>query len=203
MNIINLLNQCGIYQRDLNNWDQKFNTNKKWLSLHLFIQEAYQRRLASGTMVAGQGKYMSRNCFATLAANATAITEEASDDDTAKTITGTINSHMAHLSQQTTATLEANRNQINASLQQLASNNEQLHQQQQALMQQMPMLTTNTNVPRTRITAGARINYPFGINAIARPPTQVYVPPPLQGFQQQQPYYPPCDGGRGGGGRRP
>ena len=107
---------------------------------------------------------------------------------------------MAHLSQQTAATLEANANQINASLQQLVSNNEQLHQQQQALMQQMAMLTTNANVPRTRIAAGgARINYPAAIAAIARPLTQIYAPPPLQGFQQQ-PYYPPRGGGRGGGG---
>ena len=141
---------------------------------------------------------MSRNCFASLAANDITITKEVSDDNTAKTIACTINSHMAHLSQQTTATLQANANQIKASPQQLASNNEQLHQQQQALMQQMAMLTSNANVPRTRIAAGgARINYPV---AIAHPPTQIYAPPPLQGFQQQQPYYPPCGGGRVGGG---
>ena len=120
-----------------------------------------------------------------------------SDDDTAKTIAGIINSHMAHLSQQTVASLEANANQMNASLQQLASNNEQLHQQQQSLMQQIAMLTTNTNVPRTSITAGgAWTNYP---TVITRPSTQIYAPPPLQGFQQQQPYYPPHSGGQGGG----
>jgi hypothetical protein len=44
---------------------------------------------------------------------------------------------MAHLSQQTAASLEDNTSQINASLQQLASNNEQLRQQQQLPMQQM------------------------------------------------------------------
>ena len=65
-------------------------------------------------------------------------------------------------------------------------------------MQQMAMLTTNANVPRTRIAAGgAQNNYPA---AIARPPTQIYASPPLQGFQQQQPYYPPRGRGRGGGG---
>ena len=201
MNVIDLLTRCGIYQRDLNDWeDQKIDANKTWLNLRPFLQEAYQRRLASGTMMTGQGGYASRNRFAALAADGTAITEEASDDDTAETIAGTIISHMAHLSQQTTATFEANANQINASLQQLASNNEQLHQQQQALMQQMAMLTTNANVPRTRIAAGgARINYPAAIAAIARPLTQIYAPPPLQGFHQQ-PYYPPRGGGRGGGG---
>ena len=65
---------------------------------------------------------------------------------------------MAHLSQQTAASLEANGSQINASLQQLALNNEQLDQQQQLLMQQMAMLTTNANVPRTRITASGAQN---------------------------------------------
>jgi hypothetical protein len=108
---------------------------------------------------------------------------------------------MAHLSQQMTATLEANVNQINDSLQQLALNTEQLYQQQQALMQQMAMLTTNDNVPRTRIAVGgARINYPAAIPAITCPPTQMYAPSPLQGFQQQQPYCSPRGGGRGCGG---
>ena len=89
-------------------------------------------------MTAGQDGYVSHNRFVTLALDGTTITEEASDDDdTVESVTGTINSHMVHLSQQTMATLKANANQINASLQQLASNNEQLHQQQQALMQQI------------------------------------------------------------------
>ena len=111
--------------------------------------------------MAGQGGYALRNRFAALAANSTTAIKDVSDDDIIKTIAGTINSHMAHFSQQTAASLEANASQINASLQQLASNNEQLHQQQQLLMQQMAMLTTNTNVPRTRIPAGgAQNNYP-------------------------------------------
>ena len=59
MNIIDLLTQCGIYQRNLDNWDQKLDANKKWLNLRPFIQEAYQRHLASGTMAAGQGGYAS------------------------------------------------------------------------------------------------------------------------------------------------
>ena len=129
MNVIGLLTRCGIYQRNLDDWDRKPDADKTWLSLRSFIQEAYQCRLASGTMTAGQGGYESRNRFAALTVDGTAITKEGSNDNTAETITGTINSHMAHLSQQTTATLEANTNQINASLQQLTWNNEQLHQQ--------------------------------------------------------------------------
>ena len=118
-------------------------------------------------MTSGQGGYASRNGYATLTADRTA--KEMSDDDTTKTIADTINSHMAHLSQQTAASLEANASQINTSLQQLATINAQLHQQQQLLMQQMVMPTTNVNVPRTRNTAGgAPSNYPA---TIARPPT--------------------------------
>ena len=41
MNVIDLLTRCGIYQRDLNNWDQKLDANKTWLNLRPFIQEAY------------------------------------------------------------------------------------------------------------------------------------------------------------------
>ena len=195
MNVINLLTRCGIYQQDLEDWEQQPDINKTWLNLRPFIQEAFQCHLSSGTMTAGQGRYASRNQYAALAADGN--TKEVSDDDTTETIAGTINSHMAHLSQQMVASLEANASQINASLQQPALNNKQLHQQQQSLMQQMGMLTPNTNVLRTRITAGGtRTNYP---TAIARPPTQIYAPPPLQGFQQQQLYYSPRGGGQGGG----
>jgi hypothetical protein len=74
--------------------------------------------------------------------------DDVSDDDTAKTIARTINFHMANLSTQMAASLEANAMQINASLQQLATNNAQLHQQQQLLMQQMAMLTTNAATTR-------------------------------------------------------
>jgi hypothetical protein len=145
MNIINLLTQCGLYQCDLEDWECKPDAEKTWLNLRPFIQEAYQHCLASGQMTTSQGGYTSRNHFAEFA-NAT--DKEVSDDDTAKTITTTINSYMANLSVQTAASLDANATKINASLQQLATNNAQLHQQQQLMMQQMAMLTTNANTPR-------------------------------------------------------
>ncbi len=132
MNIIDLLTPCGLYQCDLDDWDRKPDAEKTWLNLRPFIQEAYQRCLASGNMTTGQGGYASRNRFAGFANNAGE--DNVLDDDTAKTITTTINSHMASLSAQTAASLEANAMQINASLQQLATNNAQLHQQQQSLM---------------------------------------------------------------------
>ncbi len=76
-------------------------------------------------MTTGQGGYTSCNHFAAFANNV--AEEDVLDDDTANTIATTINSHMANLSVQTAASLEANTMQINASLQQLATNNAQLH----------------------------------------------------------------------------
>ncbi len=184
MNVINLLTRCDLYQRDLNDWDCKPDTEKTWLNLRPFIQEAYQRCLASKNMTTGQGGYASCNRFVGFVNNAGE--DDVLDDDTAKTIAMTINSHMANLSAQTAASLEANVTKINASLQQLPTNNTQLHQQQQSLMQQMAMLTTNAS--RTRN------------NMYVAPPTQIYAPPPLHGFQQQS-YYPHRGDGHGGGGR--
>jgi hypothetical protein len=175
MNVIDLLTKCGLYQRDLEDWDRKPDANKMWLNLCPFIKEAYQRCLALGTMMAGQGGYTSCNRFAPFQAN-NATDGNILDDDAAETISNTINSHMANLSAQTAAFLEANATQINASLQQLATNNAQLHQQQQSLMQQMALLTTNAAMTRN--------------NAYVPPPAQIYAPPPLHGFQQQS-YYPP------------
>jgi hypothetical protein len=77
-------------------------------------------------MRAGQGGYTSCNRFALFQAN-NATDDDVLDDDTAETIAITINSHMANLLAQTAATLEADTTQINASLQQLTTNNAQLH----------------------------------------------------------------------------
>ncbi len=130
MNVIDLLTRCSLYQRDIEDWDHKSDADKTWLNFRPFIQKAYQRPLASGTMTAWQGGYTSCNHFAPFQAN-NATEDYVSDDNTAETIAITINSHMANLSAQTAASLEANATQINASLQQLATNNAQLHQQQQ------------------------------------------------------------------------
>jgi hypothetical protein len=72
--------------------------------------------------------------------------DEFSDNDMAETIAGTINSHMANLSMQTTASIKASATQINAPLLQLqlAGNNNQLNLQQQAILQQMAMLSKHT-----------------------------------------------------------
>jgi hypothetical protein len=181
MNVINLLTRCGLYQRNLEDWECKPDAGKTWLNLRPFIQEAYQRCLASGQMTTSQGGYTSPNRFV---AFTNATNKEVSEDDTAETITTTINSHMVNLSAQTSASLDANATQINASLQQLATNNAQLHHQQQLMMQQMVMLTTNANTPRN--------------NTYMAPPTQIYAPPPIPGYQQQSFYHPRGDGHGGG-----
>ncbi len=41
MNVIDLLTRCSLYQRDLEDWDCKLEPAKRWLNLHLFIQEVY------------------------------------------------------------------------------------------------------------------------------------------------------------------
>jgi hypothetical protein len=126
MNVIDLLTRCGLYQHDLEDWDRKPDTNKTWLNLRPFIQEAYQHCLASGTMTAGQGGNTFLNHFAPFQAN-NATDNNVLDNNTAETIAITINSHLANLLAQTAASLEANATQIKSSLQQLATNNAQLH----------------------------------------------------------------------------
>ncbi len=59
----------------------------------------------------------------------TAEEDNVSDNNTAETIAGMINSYMANLSLQTAGTIEASRTQVNATLQQMASNQAQLQQQ--------------------------------------------------------------------------
>jgi hypothetical protein len=106
-----------------------------WINLHPFIQEAYQQCLTSGTITSTQSGYAQSNRFAGLATN------EDSDNNTADTISETIDLHMANLTVQTTATLKEHVMQTHASLQQLPANNAQLHQQQQAIMNQMAMMS--------------------------------------------------------------
>jgi hypothetical protein len=74
-------------------------------------------------MTSAQGGYTGGgNRFAGL----TAKEDDVSDDDTAEMIAGTINLHMANLSLQTVATIKASRTQVNATLQQMATNQAQL-----------------------------------------------------------------------------
>jgi hypothetical protein len=135
------------------------------INLHPFIQEAYQQRLTSETITSTQSWYAQSNWFAGLATN------KDFDNNTANTITGTINLHMANLTAQATATLNKHATQTNAPFQQLETNNAQLHQQQQAIMNQMAMMSLEgayqgaTPVVTPQQTAHA--------------PSQIYLPPAL------------------------
>ena len=160
--VIDLLAHCGLYQRDLEDWECKPLVDQTWINLRPLIQKAYQRRLTSGTITSAQGGFAHNNRFAGLA------TDVDSDDDTAETIAGTINSHMANLTAQTATTINEHAMQTNASLQQLDANTTQLHQQQQAMMNQMAMMTMNNGAQ-----AGA------AQQTFARPPTQIYQPATL------------------------
>ncbi len=82
-----------------------------------------------------QSGYTQGNHIAGLATN------KDSDNDTADTIAGTIHLLTANLTVQTTATLNEHAMQTNASLQQLAANTSQPHQQQQTTMNQMAMMS--------------------------------------------------------------
>ena len=136
-----------------------------YYNLRPVIQDAYQHRLQSGNTTSGQGRYLSCNAFAGLTQN---NDEEINNKTTGmvETIAATINLHFSNLSGKTAASLDANATQVNASLQQLASNNIQLHQQQQAMMQQMALLM-NTPWP----TCGT------ARNTGQQPPSQIYAPP--------------------------
>ncbi len=116
-------------------------------------------------MTSAQGGYTGEgNRFTGL----TAKEDNVADNDTAETIAGTINLHMANLSLQTAATIEASRTQVNATLQQMATNEAQLQQQQQQMMQQMAMMSF---APRQN----------SGRNTAYVPPpvaTQAYAPSP-------------------------
>ncbi len=165
MNVINLLTHCGLYQRDLEDLDCEPDANKTWHNLCPFIQEAYQRHLQLGTMTASQGGYASQNRFAGF----TVTNEECvSNKDTAKTIAGTISSHFANLFTQMAASIKAITSQVDASLQQLTNNNAQLQQQQQAITQQMALLSINATMSQSK--------------AYVQPPTQIYAPPPPTGL---------------------
>ena len=103
-----------------------------------FIQEAYQQRPQSGVTMALLRGYASINRFVGLAE-----INEASNNSLVETLAGTITTHMANLSVQTAASIEANKIQINTLLQQMATHGAQLQQQVHAMMQQMAMLIMN------------------------------------------------------------
>ena len=121
-NAIRLLLGSGLYQRDFEEWDRKNATDKEWMNLKPFIQEAYQQQLNVTGNTSGPHGYM-QNAFATL--------EELDDDKDADV--ATVITQMAALttqSQATVASTAATSSSVAAAIIQLNNN-------QQAMMQQM------------------------------------------------------------------
>jgi hypothetical protein len=107
---------------------------------------------------------------------------------------------MANLTAQTTATLNEHAMQMNLSLQQLAANNEQFHQLQQAIKNQMAMMSLGG-----AYQGGAAVVTPHQ-TAYASP--QIYIPRALPHHQQRYYNTPQQFGARGrmvgqSGGRSP
>jgi hypothetical protein len=165
--------QCVLYQCNIEDWESKPLGVQPWINLRPFIQEAYQQCLTSGTITSTQNGYTQSSRFAGLATN------KDSDDNTAGTIAGTINLHMENLTAQTTATLNEHAMLMDASLQQLATNNAQLHQQQEDIMNQMAMMSLGGAYQ----SATAVVT----LQQTTHAPPQIYLPPALP--HQQQGYY--------------
>ena len=166
INVLDLFTQTGLYQRKLKDWECKPEGEQTWINLRPHIQEAYQQRLTLGTVTSAQGGYAQNNQLAGLTRN------EESTNNTADTIADTITTHMAKLSKMRTASINKHTTQTNASLQQLAANTNQLHQQQEDIINQMGMMTMNhgASAPATQQTF-----------ARAHPP--IYQPPALPQYQ--------------------
>jgi len=131
-NAIRLLLECGLYQRNFEEWDHKLAADKIWINLKSFTQEAYQQRLNTTGNTSGQHGYV-QNEFAVLEE-----LEDNEEEDVATVIT-----QMAALttqSQLTAVSTAATSSLVAAAIQQLNTN-------QQAMMQQM-MADTNANTTR-------------------------------------------------------
>jgi hypothetical protein len=141
MNVMDLFARSGIYVRHMDDWEHKPDVDKTNVNLRPFIQAVYQRRLASGVIIATQSGYASSNHFAGLTTN-----NDMLDDGTAKTIIKSINTHMANLSAtvllQSTASNNANTAVFNASMQQVAANEAQCNSNHNHMMQQFEMMLT-------------------------------------------------------------
>jgi hypothetical protein len=142
MNTICILLTTGMYIRVFRDWDQLAKGAKTWIELHRIIQEAFQCRLNALAPTLGHQGYapalpFQQNAFNALAANNL-------DDDTAKTGT----TQMAALTYQSHLTAAT---AANSSLQALAQQQEQLHQNQHQIIEQLAALSINQSNARQGI----------------------------------------------------
>ena len=136
-NAIRMLLECGLYQRDFEEWDSKTAADKVRINLKPYIQEAYQCRLNATGNTSGHHGYMQ---------NAFAVLEESDDDEDGDV--ATVITQMAALTTQ--IQLTAASTAVTSSS--VASAIQQLNTRQQTMMQQM-MTYANANTTRNPPTA--------------------------------------------------
>jgi hypothetical protein len=88
-NAVRLLLQCGLYSRDIEDWDRKTASNKIWTNVKTFVQECYTRRLNTTNITAGLPGYV-QNAFAALGK----ISNK--DDDNEQMVIYTKSTHSNH-----------------------------------------------------------------------------------------------------------
>jgi hypothetical protein len=71
-----LIAQCGLYQHNIKDWEQKPLANQMWINLHPFNQEAFQQCLTSGTITLTQSGYAQSNRFVGLATKILTATQQ-------------------------------------------------------------------------------------------------------------------------------
>ena len=139
-NTIRLLLTMGLYVRAFEDWDQLAKPTKMWIELCRMIQEASQHWLNVTAPTAGHQGYApalphQQNAFGALAANNL-------DDESAETVATQMAALTYH--SQLTVTRAANSSQqMGQYLQTLAHQQNQLHQNQHQMMEQMVALLFN------------------------------------------------------------
>jgi hypothetical protein len=129
-NTVRLLLQCGLYNRDFEDWDRKIASDKIWTNLKTFVHKCYTRCLNATNITAGLQGYV-QNAFAALGE------ESNKDDDNVQTVI----TQMAALttqSQLTATTTAETQASVAAAINQLATN-------QQVMQQQFTAFTTQQN----------------------------------------------------------
>jgi hypothetical protein len=140
MNAIRLLLSTGLYTRAFEDWDQLTDASKTWIKLRRIIQDAYQRRLNASAPTSGHQGYAPALPFQQNAFNALAADD--SDKDTADTVP-IQREAMTYQSQLMAATATNASQRMDQYVQTLMQQQEQLHQTQHQIMEQLAALTPN------------------------------------------------------------
>jgi hypothetical protein len=140
MNAVRLLLSTGLYTRAFEDWDQLADASKTWIELCQIIQDAFQRRLNASAPTSGHQGYAPALPFQQNAFNALAADD--SNEDTADTVP-TQMAALTYQSQLTAATATNASQRMDQYVQTLAQQQEQLHQMQHQIMEQLAALSLN------------------------------------------------------------